>query len=95
MVDQVFDILSKLEAKLDKLDERLDAIEKEQIKNNVLLDEHMRRTEIAEQNIEMIRKDMKPLTSHVSMVKGVGKFIALLGTIVGIIGGLFAVFGGK
>jgi hypothetical protein len=95
MSDQVFMLLNKLDNKLDKLDEKFDNMEKTQIQQAASLDMHIRRTEIAEENIEMIRGDIKPLTSHVQMVKGMGKFIALISTVAGIAAGLFAIFGGK
>ena len=56
---------------LAKLDSRLDDIHEVQIKQAASLDEHIRRTELLEDQLEPIRK-------HVHMVQGVGAFIGLL-----------------
>ena len=60
---------SKLETKLDKLDERLDRIELILERNTQSLADHIRRTEILE-------TEMKPVKDHVAMVGAWAKLVA-------------------
>lgn len=79
----------KLSQKIDKLDERLDSIDKTLIKQEGQLALHIRRTEIAEENIKMLRDDLKPIKKHVNMIEGIIKFLGILVTI----GSVLKVFG--
>ncbi|GAC1590915.1 MAG: hypothetical protein NVS3B25_09840 [Hymenobacter sp.] len=65
------------------------------------LSEHMRRTELLENDLEVQRnlstqrfaalvKDLKPLTRSHYMWSGVGKAIALIGTLIGVLEAVFA-----
>lgn len=58
-----------MQAKLDKLDERLDSIERVLIRNTSSLEEHVRRTNILEE-------DMKPVKGHVTFVNNAAKLVA-------------------
>ncbi len=60
-----------MEAKLDRLTERTGEIRAD-------LQEHMRRTEIAESRIELLTEELRPLKSHVAMWAGAGKLFAAL-----------------
>lgn len=102
MDSQILTLLNKLETKLDKLDDRLDGIEKVQIEQAGVLKEHTRRSTAAEDNLQLLREQreedkmsigeqIQPLQAHVTMVEGVGKFIALISLIVGIVGGIVAI----
>jgi hypothetical protein len=72
--------------KLDKLDDRLDSMDKTLVKQEANLAEHMRRTEVLEESVEYIRKsELKPIQNHVVMVEGVIKFIGFLSVVLGII----------
>jgi len=73
--------MKKIELKLDRLDERLDKISITLTSQAVTLKEHVRRTNIAEQRIDSLGLDLKPIQRHVSQIRGVGKFIGLLGTL--------------
>lgn len=77
------DIYEKLDAKLDKLTDKVDSLGKDtsEMKATMVgqagtLSEHIRRTQLAEENIEMIRKDVEPIKAHVLMMKGGAKFAA-------------------
>lgn len=65
MSDERFD---KLETKIDKMDDKLDRIDKNMAVNNVLLDNHIKRTELAEQQIEILKQQIIPVTEHVAMI---------------------------
>ena len=64
--------------KLDKLDDRLNSIDKTLVKQEENLAEHMRRTNILEKKLE-------PVEDHVKFVKNMGKLIGFLGIIGGIV----------
>lgn len=55
------------------------------------LEQHMRRTELAEENIEILRNELKPVEKHVAFVNGLSKLITLVGTAVGIVYGIIQV----
>lgn len=64
------DMLRYLEERFSKLDERLHSIDKTLVKQEENIAEHIRRTELLEQ-------DLKPIKSHVNQVKGAGVFIGI------------------
>lgn len=66
-------------AKLDQINERLHSIDKTLAVNTNHLAEHMRRTEILEQQME-------PVAKHVEQMRGAAKLLAVLALIATIIG---------
>lgn len=100
--DMILQALSKFESKIDKLDERLDSIEKVQIKQEANIEHHVKRTDLAEENtailreemaknIEAIQTDMKPVQAHVAYMNGALKLIGVVGTFVAIAAGIVKV----
>lgn len=75
---------SRIESKIDKLDDRLVSIDRTLVQQQVLLDEHIRRTNLLEAEI-------KPIKRHVDMVTGAMKMIGLLATGMGIAAALLKV----
>ena len=71
--------LSKISNKVDNLDSRLDEVDKTLIKQEGNLQEHMRRTAIAEQRIDLIHKETEPIKLHVDRVQFVFKAIKWVG----------------
>lgn len=65
--------------------ERLHGIEKILERNTVTLEDHMRRTELAEENIELLRSDVRAIERHVISVRGVAKFIAFCGIVAALV----------
>lgn len=53
--------MKELKDQLDRMESRLDAIDVTLAKNTVILDEHIRRTEI-------IEEEMKPVKDHVKLM---------------------------
>lgn len=76
----------RLEDKLDKLDERLDNIDKTMIRNTVSLEDHIRRTEILEEKID-------PIEKQISQVQGALKFTGIVALIAGLIASLAKING--
>ena len=73
--------------KLDKLDERLDSVDKTLIKQESNLSEHMRRTKLLEEKME-------PVESHVRSIHSVMKFLMKALVIFGILAGVAKLFVG-
>lgn len=69
----------------DKLDRHSDALSSIQAN----LQEHMKRTEIAENNIEKLALAMAPVQEHVALVNASGKLITALVAIVGAIAAIW------
>lgn len=72
------DNFSRLENKIDKLDDRLCSIDVTLAAQHVSLKEHMRRTQLLEE-------DVAPIKVHVAMIQGGLKLISLIGLSVGFI----------
>lgn len=68
-----FPELNRIIDKLDKLDERLDAVDTTLVRNTASLEEHVRRTNLLEQ-------DMRPIKAHVQLVNTGSKVIVGLGS---------------
>lgn len=63
--------LEKLDARLEKQAEALHSIDKTLAKQEENLKDYMRRTELAEENINLLRKEVEPIKSHVVRVDGI------------------------
>lgn len=76
--DRIFKKLEDLDGRLDKIDITLAA-------QHVVLTEHVRRTEILE-------NQMEPIKSHVATVGAIGKIIFGLGALVALVLGIKQIF---
>lgn len=72
-----------MDGRIDQLDERLDRIEGKldklsDIQTNIQIDvaEHIRRTAIAEENIDKLSEALQPIRTHVTMVQTIITAIA-------------------
>lgn len=79
------DKFEKIESKIDRLDERLDNIDKTLVRQEENLRQHMYRTELLEDSVQMLRDEFKPVQKHVAMLEGALKLIGILGVIAAII----------
>lgn len=82
---------NKIDSKIDKLDSRLDQVEKIQIKQEANLGEHMRRTDVAEKNLGLLWEAFKPVQKHVNYMEGALKALGIIGTVTAIAVGLFKI----
>lgn len=82
-IDQLDDRLDRIENKLDKLSD---------IQGQIQVDvaEHIRRTALAEANIDKITEALQPVKKHVTMVETV---VIAFAWIIGIIGAVATVYG--
>lgn len=88
----IIQALEKLDQKLDRQDMRLDSIEKVQVKQEANIGEHMRRTGLLEENVELFRREFKPVQRHVLYVEGTLKFLGGIATLVLVIEGAISIF---
>lgn len=75
----------KIDTKLDKIDDRLSSIDVTLVKQNAELEHHIYRTEIAEQKLELLRIEFKPVKRHVDRVNFVFRIIGIASTGLGLI----------
>jgi len=84
-MDEIKDQLNKLDEKLDNVDKTL-IVQAEQLKT------HIYRTELAEKRLEHIEGGMVPVNAHINKVEGAFKALGVLALVVGIIAGLARIF---
>ena len=78
------EILLFISEKVEKLDEKIHSIDKTLSKNTVLLDEHMRRTELAEDKLDTFEERIGPALDAYKFVATCFKLCVGIATIVGI-----------
>lgn len=71
--------IDTLEEKIDAVSENIASIDKTLAVNTSSLQEHMRRTELNEKAIEVLKEDLKPISKHVHAVNVILKVAASLG----------------
>jgi len=86
-----------MDGRIDQLDERLDRIESKldklsDIQTTIQVDvaEHIRRTNIAEENIDKITEALQPVKTHVTTVQAV---VTATAWVVGIVAAIATVYG--
>lgn len=88
------ELLQHAIAQLDKLDSKLDSVDKTLVKQEENLREHMRRTELLESQHErleqQVHSELEPVKAHIQQVKGVTKFlVAAIPIVAAILGALY------
>lgn len=78
MVKSSHDFLQYLSDKLDILDARLDHMNETLIVQQEQLREHMRRSALNEEAIELLKNELKPLQEDWLRVRFLGKVLAVL-----------------
>lgn len=72
------DDLLRLEGKIDRIGDRISSVDVTLAKQSEQLGEHMRRTALAEANLESVREELEPLKKAHAMWSGVGKALTVL-----------------
>jgi hypothetical protein len=80
--ERLFEILDKISDDISELKITV-AKQEENIK------EHIRRTELAEENLQFLRQEIQPLKEHVVTINGVLKIIGTISIIIGSAAGFF------
>lgn len=70
--------LDKIEAKVDLIEEKISSIDVTLAKQAKDLEHHIYRTELAEQNLDLIRQEMVPVKKHVALMDASLKIIGAL-----------------
>lgn len=69
----VLDGIEKLDSKLDRLDARVDNIDVTLARQSQILDEHQRRSIANEKAVDILKEELKPVFSHISLVNFLAK----------------------
>lgn len=70
------DELDAVHGKLDKIVDILTVVQVSQGKTEISILEHVRRTELAEENIRLLREELDPVKTHVSKAQAIISFLA-------------------
>ena len=73
--------LNKLEDKLDKIGDRLSAIDNTLTRNTTSLEHHIKRTDLLEEQVAKVTESIEPIKRHVAMVNGGVKLLSILAAI--------------
>lgn len=79
---------------LKQLDQKVDRLIEEQVRQGAVLEEHQRRSLANETAVDLLRKELKPIALHVAVVGAFGKIVGVIGTVVAIAVGLSKLVGG-
>ena len=75
------ELLLRLHDKVDSIQSNIKDIEIIQVKHEANLVEHLRRSEIAEERMELIETEVKPILQGLSFLKVIAKVGTTLGSI--------------
>lgn len=84
--------LEKIEAKVDIIEEKISNIDITLAKQAKDLEHHIYRTELAEENISLIRQEMQPVKKHVALMDAGLKVIGALSSVAMFILGVVKLF---
>lgn len=84
--------LDKIEEKVDRIEEKISNIDITLAKQAKDLEHHIYRTDLAEQNIELIRQEMQPVKKHVALMDASLKVIGALSSLAMFIMGVVKMF---
>lgn len=76
---------------LEKLDDKMDGMLVTQAEMKRDIAYHIRRTDLAEESISLLRDDIKPIQKHVTKVQGVLAGLGGVSLIIGIIAGVLKI----
>jgi len=93
---EMIEFRQEIRGDLRHVRDRMSNIDSTQVKQQVILEEHIRRTEVNERALELMRDNhssdinklntkIEPLEKHVAMWGGVGKAVAILGVVASIV----------
>lgn len=82
----------KINDKLDKIIDKVVSLEKVAVKHEETLQHHVYRTDLAEENIKLLRDEVEPLKVFQHKLMGAGKLAALSFTAAGAIAAILKFF---
>ncbi len=82
---------TRIEDKIDRISNKIETINITLVKQESNLQEHMRRTDIAEANLALLKEELSPIKTHISKVEGGLKLIGIIGILVSMILGIIEI----
>lgn len=76
---------------LDKIGEDISELKITAAKQEENIKEHIRRTELAEENLTLLRQEIEPLKQHVIVINGILRVIGVVSVIIGSAAGIFEI----
>lgn len=83
------ELLLKIDTKIDEIKEKLNDHEVILIKQQANIEEHIRRTDVAEERLENFEREVKPILEGISGLKTVAKIVSFVSVLVYSISRLF------
>lgn len=83
------ELLLRLHDKVDMIGEKINDIEVVQVRHEENLKEHIRRTDIAEERLEFIENEIKPVLEGVSFLKIISKVAGAIGSFIYVVSQFF------
>lgn len=83
--------LEKIEEKLEKVDEKLSNIDVTLTKQAKDIEHHIYRTDLAEQNLDILRQELLPVKKHVALVDASLKIIGAIASVITFAAALYKV----
>lgn len=84
-----------MEERLNRIEDKLDKLVEVQTAIQIDVAEHIRRTALAEENIQKLAQQMQPVQEHVAFIKVSGKLLMGLAAIAAAVTTIWQLFGGK
>lgn len=81
---------TRIENKLDVIKEDISNIKQILVRQQVILEEHIARTEASEDRIEIVEETLAPVRDHVLLVNFAVKIVAAVGAVVGTVIGILS-----
>lgn len=79
------DKLDRVLNKIDNIDESLQDISITLAKQEVSLETHIKRTNLLEERVELLREEMRPVEQHVFYMHGALKALGILSLLIGVL----------
>jgi len=87
------ELMSRVLSKLDKIDDRLNGIDKTLVKQEENLKDHMRRSDLLEQSQGELKEYVKPILKVYTVAWGICKIVAAVALVVGLLVGIQKLLG--
>jgi len=78
--------------KFDKLDNKIDNIDKTLVRQEESIKYHIQRTDLLQKQTEKIETEIEPMKKHTAMVEGIIKFFGIIALFLSVAGGLAKFF---
>lgn len=73
--------MNEINDKLDRIVEQITEIKVSQARTEVIMEHHIKRTDLSEENLELLREEFKPIKAHVQFINYLAKCLTIIGSI--------------